>query len=144
MPKIRIERNTGWIGQLRRIEIFIDGEKMGTVNDGETKDYEIEKGKHEVYAKLGWERSQKIELNIVESEITVLKLTLYKYGTLILLINIALLALSIVGKDTLNFEFKHYIILSAILILHPIYYMIKNKTVILTKINKKNVLQHGV
>ena len=142
MTKIRIERNTRWIGQLRGIEIYIDDVKIGTINDGETQDYEIEHGKHQVYAKFGWERSQNIEINSVENEITVLKLTPYKYGTLVLLIVIGLQAFYILGKDTLHFELKHYLILLAIVISHPLYYMIKNKSLVLTELSKKNVLQH--
>jgi len=133
MTKIRIERNTGWISQLRGIDIYIDGVKIGTVNYGETQDYEVENGKHEVYAKLGWERSQKIELNIKENEITVLELTQYEYGTLILLIIFGLQALYILWKDALNFELKHYLILMVLVICHPVYYMKKNKSVVLRK-----------
>ncbi|WP_299525120.1 hypothetical protein [Winogradskyella sp.] len=137
MGKIRIERHTGWIGQLVGIEIYIDGKKIGTINYGETQEYDVEYGKHEVYAKLGWERSKKIELNILESETKILKLTLYKYGILILLIVFGLQALYLITKDTLNLELKHYFIALAIVILHPLYYMLKKKTVLLTEIDEK-------
>ncbi len=138
MPKIRIERNTGWMGQLVKIEIYIDDEKVGTINNDETQDYEVENGKHKVHAKFGWERSKKIELNVVENEITVLKLTQYKYGTLILLISFGLPPLiNMLGKDTLHLELKHYFVLLVLLLLHPTYYMIKNKYLVLTEIDKK-------
>ncbi|UMB60492.1 hypothetical protein MHL31_15595 [Lutibacter sp. A80] len=137
MSKIRIERNTGWIGQLARIEIYIDSEKVGTINTIETQEYEVENGKHKIHAKFGWDNSQKIELNIVKNEIIVLKLTQYKYGTLILLMAFGLQLLYMLGKDTLNFDLKYYYILSAILILHPVYYWIKKKSLVLKEIDKK-------
>lgn len=139
MSKIKIERNTGWIGQLVKIEIYIDGENVGAINTSETKEYEVENGKHEVQAKFGWEHSKKIELNIVKNEITVLKLTQYKYGTLILLIAFGLQLLYMLIKDSLYFDIKYYYILLLILILHPLYYWIKNKSLVLTEINKKTL-----
>jgi hypothetical protein len=136
MAKIRIARNAGWLGALAGIEIFVDGKKIGTVDNGETQDYEVENGQHEVYAKMGWDRSQKTELNIVEDETTVLKLTQYEYGTLILLISFGLQLLHILGKESLNFGLKDYLIVQALVILHPIYYFIKKRTVVLTEIDK--------
>lgn len=112
----------------------MDGQKIGTLNHGETQEYAVRNGKHEVYAKLGWERSQKIELDITENEIIVLELTQYPYGTLILFIFFGLQFLYILGKDTLNFEFKYYLILMALIISHPVYYLLNNKSVVLTEI----------
>ncbi len=84
MTKIIIKRNSEWNNKVREIGIYVDGEKVGTINDGETQEYEIESGKHEVFAKIDWCRSQKIELNTSENETVTLKLTGFKYGAWIL------------------------------------------------------------
>ncbi len=54
MTKIKIERNSEWNNKGREIGIYIDGEKVKTINEGETQDYAIENGKHEFYAKIDW------------------------------------------------------------------------------------------
>ena len=51
MTKIRIERNSEWNNKAREIRIYIDGKKVGTIDNGKTQEYEIESGKHEIYAK---------------------------------------------------------------------------------------------
>lgn len=142
MPKIRVERDTNWTSGLRRIDIYIDGQKTGTINDGETKDFDVENGKHEIYVKLGWERSQKIELNTVENQITVFKLTQLNYLSWWLLVYIVTTFLYYLGKDTFNFKFYHYAILIVIPALCFTYYIIiikKNKQFVLNEIDKINV-----
>jgi hypothetical protein len=142
MPKIRIERDTNWTSGLRRIDIYIDGEKTDTINDGETKDFDVENGTHEIYVKLGWERSQKIELNTIENQIIVLKLTQLNYLSWWLLFHFVITFLYYLGKDTLNFKFYHYLILIGIPALCFIYYIYiikKNKLFILSEIDKINV-----
>ena len=146
MTKIRIERNSEWNNKAREIGIYIDGEKVGTINDGETQDYVVENGKHEIYAKIDWCRSQKIELNVAENETAILKLTGFKYGTWILPIIFGIMLLYFLGKYALNFDLNFLIWIMAITFLYPMYYITfgKNRYLILTERNKKNVLQHRV
>ncbi len=144
MTKIKIERNSEWNNKAREIGIYIDGEKVGTINDGETQDYAIENGEHEVYAKIDWCRSQKIKLNIAENETIILKLTGFKYGTWILRIFTGSMLMYCLGKYALNFDLNFLIWIMAISFLYPIYFLTigKNSYLTLTKKENKNVLQH--
>ena len=136
MTKIKIERNSEWNNKTREIGIYIDGEKVGTINDGETQDYAVENGKHEVYAKIDWCRSQKIELNVAENETTILKLTGFKYGTWFLLIILGIMLFYSLGKYALNFDLNFLIWIMAIAFLYPIYFLTIGKNRYLT-LNKK-------
>jgi hypothetical protein len=146
MTKIRIERKTGWVGSAREIEIYIDDEKAGAIINDETQDYVVEKGRHIVYAKIDWDCSEKIEINSIENEIIILKLTQFKFISWILPINLGISLLYNFGKDTLNLKFYYFFILMAIVALYPFYYKIlgKNKILRLTEIDEKNVLQQHI
>tara|TARA_B110000967_G_C18373659_1_gene311782 strand:+ start:73 stop:510 length:438 start_codon:yes stop_codon:yes gene_type:complete len=145
MTKIIIKRNSEWNNKARLIGIYIDGEKVGTINDGETQEYEVGNGKHEIFAKIDWCRSPKIELNIEESELKTLKLSGFKYGTWILPTLLGIMLVYYLGKYALNFEMNFLIWFIAIGFLYPIYYITfgKNRYLKLTDENR-NVLQHRI
>lgn len=142
MAKIRIERNSEWNNKARAIGIYINGEIAGAINDGETKEYPIENGSHEVYAKIDWCSSQKVKLNISENETVILRLTGFKYGTWILPIIFGILLLYFLGIYMLNFDMKFLIWIMGIAFLYPMYFITfgKNRYLVLTNIDKKNVL----
>ena len=146
MARIIIERSSEWNNRVRKIGIYIDGEKVGTINNGEKKEYEVEFGKHEVYAKIDWCYSQKIELNINENETTELKLTGFKYGSSILPIMLGFLATYYLLTLIFDIKLIHIVWVPVIVLLYPTYFITfgKNRYLILTEKNKKNVLQHRV
>ncbi|QRM87890.1 hypothetical protein FG167_01180 [Lacinutrix sp. WUR7] len=138
MHTIRIERNSEWNNKARTIGIYIDGEVAGTIDDGETKEFMVASGKHEIHAKIDWCRSPKIEWIVSENETTSLKLRGFKYGTWIFP---ALLGISLVyylGKYALNMNLSFLIWILAIGFLYPLYFITfgKNKYLRLTKNNK--------
>lgn len=144
MTKIVVERNSEWNNKTREIGIYIDGKKVGTIDDGKTQEYNIEPGKHEIFAKINWYSSQKIELNADPTTITTLKLSGYKYGAWILPVILGTFLTYYLGEYALNINLFFLIKLVAIGFLYPMYYMTlgKNRYLILTKENK-NVLQQA-
>jgi len=146
MRKIRVERNSEWNNKARAIGIYIDGEKVGTINDGETQEYEVENGKHEIFAKIDWCRSPKIELNISENETKTIKLSGFKYSKWILPALLGIMLFYYLGKYALNIDLNFLIWIMAIGFLYPIYYITfgKNRYLILTEKKNKNVLQQRV
>lgn len=143
MRKIRVERNSEWNNKARAIGIYIDGEKVGTINDGETQEYEVENGKHEIFAKIDWCRSQKVELNIAENETKTIKLGGFKYSKWILPALLEIMLFYYLGKYALNIDLNFLIWILAIGFLYPIYYITfgKNRYLILTEKEDKNGIQ---
>ena len=142
MTKIRIERNSEWNNKARKIGIYIDGEKVGTINDGETQEYEVENGKHEIFAKIDWCRSPKIELNITEDETKAVKLTGFRYSSWISPIMLGLLATYYLLTLIFDIKLIHIVWVPMIVLIYPMYFITfgKNRYLIVTKKNK-NVLQ---
>ncbi|APG65018.1 hypothetical protein LPB136_06450 [Tenacibaculum todarodis] len=136
MTKIIIERSSEWNNKAREIGIYIDREKAGTINDGETQEYEVENGKHEIFAKIDWCRSQKIELNTIEGKPTVLKLTGFKYGAWILPICTGIMSFYFLGKYALKIDLNFLIGFALIGFLYPLYYITLGKNNYLTLKNK--------
>lgn len=103
MPTICIKRSSEWANKARKIEIYIDNVKNGTIDDGETKIFELEQGSHEVFAKIDWCRSQKLVIHSNENTTTVLKLSGFKYGKFIVPASFLVLLVYFLGKfDFLN------------------------------------------
>lgn len=136
MAKIIIERSSEWNNKAREIGIYIDRKKVGTINDGETQEYEVENGKHEVFAKIDWCSSQKIELNTIEDKPTVLKLTGFRYGAWILPICTGIMSIYFLGKYALKVDLNFLIGFALIGFLYPLYYITLGKNNYLTLKNK--------
>lgn len=135
MTKIRVERNSEWNNKARAIGIYINGEKAGTIDDGKSIEYEVEPGKNDVYAKIDWCYSQKIELHLIENEIATLKLSGFKFGSWIFLIMLGLFAIYYVLKLIFDFQLIHIVWVPVIALLYPTYFITfgRNRYLILTK-----------
>ena len=123
MTKIIIKRSSEWNNKVRKIGIYVNREKVGTINNGETQEYEIESGKHEVFAKIDWCRSQKIELNTSENETVTLKLTGFKYGAWILPIMFGFMATYYLMAYLFDIKLIHIVLIPVIVILYPTYFI---------------------
>ncbi len=97
-------------------KIYIDGKDFGVIKK-ETKEYELEKEEHEIYAKSAWCRSQKVKIFLEENEKTIFTLDGFKYEDLTRVIIILFV---------MFFKFTQsiiFLIISGILLLYPLYYI---------------------
>jgi hypothetical protein len=61
---IRIERARQYANRLRRITIWVDGEQVGQISDGEGADFAVEPGPHRVRATIDWCKSETLSVNL--------------------------------------------------------------------------------
>ena len=54
MATLRISRCSEYANRLRVIKLFLDNKEVGTISNGETKDFEISEGTHVLQAKIDW------------------------------------------------------------------------------------------
>lgn len=78
MPTVTITRSNEYLNRFRSIYVYIDGQKVGKVFNGETVSYEVPKGRHTVRAKIDWCGSKELILDMQEDEIRVLQLKGFK------------------------------------------------------------------
>lgn len=59
---LRITRTNQWEGKVLRYKIVVDGETVGKIKNGETLDFELSHGEHEVYASALNFKSERVQL----------------------------------------------------------------------------------
>lgn len=54
--------------KIRNYKIIIDGRNYGIIGSGKTKEIDIAPGNHEIFLKIDWCRSNKIDFNISRNQ----------------------------------------------------------------------------
>jgi len=68
MALLRIKRDVQWIDRCRKYRIIIDGREITRIKKGQTVELNVDNGRHEIFCKIDWCRSNKIGLNIVNPD----------------------------------------------------------------------------
>lgn len=79
MSKLTITRQSSIIYSVRDIKIFIDGQPIGTLSDGETREFKIQEGEHQLQAKLDWRGSKILPVTISVNDTKFLTFTISRY-----------------------------------------------------------------
>lgn len=75
MSKLIIKRRSEWANRGRKIGLYLNNEKLGTIENGESKEFELVPGNYNLHAKIDWCGSKKHEVLIREDEIKKIELT---------------------------------------------------------------------
>jgi hypothetical protein len=68
MSQIIISRTSQRVDSLREYEIYVDGQKINTIGPGEKKTLEVSQSNHEIYIKIDWCKSKKLNINLTERQ----------------------------------------------------------------------------
>ena len=68
---LTIIRNKGWFGRVRTLAILADGQKIGEIKSGDTVQIEVPNSAKELYGKMDWGKSERLDLTFVEPNETV-------------------------------------------------------------------------
>jgi hypothetical protein len=68
-----LNRQPGKRDLWRGYRVMIDGDQVAVLNEGETRELTVLPGTHELWIKLDWTRSPKIELDLAEASRTYLE-----------------------------------------------------------------------
>jgi len=58
MREITLYRKPGWYGRIRKLALFVDGEKVGVIKTGETLTLTIPNDAREIYGKMDWAKTK--------------------------------------------------------------------------------------
>ena len=104
MPKLKLTRPKQLSDRFREITVYLDGEKLGTFLNGETKEYDIPSGQHIVSAKIDWfwcgSRDWNITIN--ETDKKTITISPYKYADQLTALCIFLTVLHIIIDNQLK------------------------------------------
>ena len=68
MAKIKLKRDSGYVDRIRAYHVVIDGKKIEKISNGESLEIPVQPGSHELFLKIDWCRSNKIQFSISEEE----------------------------------------------------------------------------
>ena len=116
MSTLKIDSKKELLNILRSYKIYVDGKFIGKVSNGKTQSFDIEPGKHSVYAKLDFFKSNKIDIQTVENEEFSIKLkgsdfalgitTFYTFVFLFFIITRSIFKINVETKFPLFIFFK--------------------------------------
>jgi hypothetical protein len=68
MATIKICRDSGYADRIRAYHVVLDGKKVMRISNGECVEFPVHPGRHELFLKIDWCRSNKINFSISEAE----------------------------------------------------------------------------
>ena len=88
MAKITIVRPYEWANQQKNTQIYIDGERVGSVGIDQTAQFDVTPGKHTVVLKQKWLSggSKSLKVDLSDKEETTIRVRSFKYNWLVFLI----------------------------------------------------------
>lgn len=137
MTTIKIQRLNDYMNRMRDYKIFIDGQQVGTIANGETKVFPATVGQHSVTAKIDWCSSPDILIDSKEDELIHLKVAGFKNGNWIMPIAGGIIALHFILSMTLNIEYTIYLVIPAFILLMYYFTIGRKKYLTLLKIQEK-------
>lgn len=142
MAVIVINRTSEYINRLRDYGVYIDGRKVGTIANGETKEFNLSSGHHSVFAKIDWCTSPTLSVNISDVDTKYLKVGGFKNAKWLMPISLILIVLSYVAYRFFDFEYLIYLGVPVFLIM--VYYMTIGRKQYLTLTENKFELQETI
>lgn len=111
MSKLIIKRVSEWKNKMRDIRIYLDGNKIGTIRNGEIKGFEIEPGQHSLKAKIDRCGSKTITIDLTENGTQKVELSGFKLGKWLMPITLLIIAAYFGLEQLWNIDRQYIMIL---------------------------------
>ena len=72
---LRVVRTSQFVNRGRRIAVWVDGREVGTVGNGETMDFAVSVGEHDVHAEIDSVCSQTVRVGVAAETPVTLRLS---------------------------------------------------------------------
>ena len=69
MAFLKIVRDAGYADRLRAYKVVIDGKTAGEIRNGETKEFAVSAGQHNVLLKIDWCGSKTVAFAVAEADV---------------------------------------------------------------------------
>tara|TARA_B110000503_G_scaffold133608_1_gene211405 strand:+ start:965 stop:1378 length:414 start_codon:yes stop_codon:yes gene_type:complete len=137
MPKIIIKRVSEWNNRFRNIGVYVNGEKLGVIKNGEIAEYEIEPCRHELSAKIDWCGSQSLTLELKAGQSVGVELSSFKFGKWIMPLGLILSIIYFSFGDQIGIHPGYYLAAMALPLAFMVYLLTfgRNRYLRLKKIN---------
>ncbi len=68
MAKLRIIRDSGYADRLRAYQVIVDSKQVGDLRDGQTKEFPVSAGQHQLSLKIDWCGSKTVLFSVAEGD----------------------------------------------------------------------------
>ena len=69
MPLLKVVRDSGYADRARAYKVVVDGQTVGEIRNGETREFPITSGQHDVSLKIDWCGSKIISFIATEGDV---------------------------------------------------------------------------
>ncbi len=121
MATVIIERTSEYLNRLRNYGVYIDGEKVGTIANGETKEFTVSQGTHTIVTKIDWCSSTTIQFSISDDETKAFKVSGFKNAHWLMPAAIIIIISSYLVNLKFGFDYSLYLTVPIFLLL--LYYI---------------------
>ena len=121
MASIIINRTSEYLNRLRNYGVYIDGKKVDTISNGETKKFNISAGQHSILTKIDWCSSQTLLVDINDNKTKSFKVGGFKNGRWLIPAGLVIPILSFIASSLFDFDYLFYLIIPIFLLM--VYYM---------------------
>jgi hypothetical protein len=121
MAKIKVVRTPEWVNSARKFRVYLDGQKIGTISNGEIKEFDVPIGQHKLQAKIDWCGSNKLPCTIKENKIDTVTVSGFKSGIYLFYVLGGLFGLHFIFKFVFDIDFLILLAIPAVFII--IYYL---------------------
>lgn len=123
MPKLSINRISETKNKARKIAIYIDGVRVGSLANGESQTYEVSPGRHDVSAKIDWCGSQNKSIDLKNSQTQTLELAGFKYGSVAGIVMLILFGSYLIAKYMFHLQLSFLLVGTALAFCYPLYFL---------------------
>ena len=139
MATIILNRTSEYVNRLRNYGVYIDGKKVGTIANGDTKEFNVSPGQQSIVTKIDWCSSQTVTFDISNDEVKNFKVGGFKNAKWLMPTALIVIVLSYIVNLKYGFEYLFYLVVPAFLLL--VYYMTVGRKRYLTLTETKTAQQ---
>ena len=66
--RLCVTRDKVWYGRWRKLRVMLDGDEIGHLASGESKQFDVSSGDHELYVQMDWVKSEPVTFTCGEGE----------------------------------------------------------------------------
>jgi hypothetical protein len=145
--KIIIHRQKAWLNKVRGVQVFIDGAQSGLIANGDSDEYIVEPGAHNVRCKMSWYQVPEMNFVLNEGETKFLKVSMgMKYFGVTYIILLLAIASTFIPRLA-GFQKPEWLPWTKIAIITPValyyiyYFTLGRKKYLLMEEDKDNIFK---
>lgn len=115
MATIILNRTSEYVNRLRDYGVYIDGKKVGTIANGETKEFSVSAGRHSIVNKIDWGSSRAITFEISDDDVKDFQVSGFKNAKWLMPVTLIVIVLGHIVNLKYDFKYLFYLAISVFL-----------------------------